>query len=140
MKNTKDPFKRLLVLTFLSAAIFLVSGNSCNPGGTYNPGPTGGPDETRESCCSETPAPGFVKVNDDWNPNKCGNPSSITRNVCFFQRYDNKPVGTTLNVCSSATVPAGWVKVVNSENWDPTRCGSPSSNTSKNVMLIQRNS
>jgi len=114
----------------------------CGPtNGSFNPnGPIGAGDPS-EQCCSAPPPAGFIKVNDEWDPSKCGSPSSSSiRNVCTYQRYDSWPVGTTLQVCSSAPVPAGWVKVTNSEQWDPTRCGAPTSNTSKNVMQISRTS
>lgn len=61
----------------------------------------------------------------------------ITRNVSSYQRYDNKTVGTTLQVCASAAAPAGWDD--GTTNWDPNKCGHPSS-ISQNIKLITRKS
>ena len=100
--------------------------------GTFNPA------DTVVQCSGDAVPAGFIKVNDDWDPTKCGNPSSITRNVSTYQRYDNRPVGTTLTVCASAAAPSGWAD--GTVSWDPNKCGHPSSNTSKNIKLITRNS
>lgn len=103
-------------------------------------GPTNGsfnPSDSLTQCSGDAVPTGFIKVNDDWDPTKCGNPSSITRNVSSYQRYDNKTVGTTLQVCASAAAPAGWDD--GTTNWDPNKCGHPSS-ISQNIKLITRKS
>src|SRR5205085_2806861 len=43
---------------------------------------------------------GWIKVNDEWNPNECGNPSSKTYNVISILRYDILPVGSIIDVCA----------------------------------------
>ena len=81
--------------------------------------------QVMDICCGSSVPSGWIKVNDHWDPTRCGDPSSIVYNVCTIQRYDNKPVGSVLNVCADAPTPGGWV-VVNT-SWNPTRCGHPSS-------------
>jgi hypothetical protein len=86
--------------------------------------------------CRGSPIPlGWIKVNDDWSPTSCGNPSSLTYNVWYIERYDDKPVGSTMRVCSSASTPPGWVDI--NYDWSPTSCGHPSSITN-NVKYIRR--
>lgn len=122
---------------FLTAAsiatgwLFLTASNCTGQtNGTFNPA------DTITQCSGDAVPAGFIKVNDDWDPTKCGNPSSITRNVSTYQRYDNKPVGTSLQVCSSAATPSGWAN--GTMSWDPNKCGHPSS-TTNNIKLITRN-
>src|SRR5687768_10032558 len=131
--------KKIAYLTYRSCAVvtawFVLSAATCN-------GPAGGgggvnPADTITQCSSEPAPTGFIKVNDDWDPTVCGKPSSVTRNISTYQRYDNKPVGTSLQVCASAAAPAGWTD--GSFNWDSNRCGHPSSVTN-NVKLITRSS
>lgn len=118
----------------VATAWLVLSAATCNGpagGGGNNPADT-------VTLCSGEPAPtGFIKVNDDWDPTRCGNPSSITYNISSFQRYDNKPVGTSLQVCASAAAPMGWTD--GSFSWDPNRCGHPSSVTN-NIKIITRSS
>lgn len=121
-----------LVSAAILASWVALTAQSCGTtSGTFNPS------DLVTQCSGSEPPPGFINVNDDWDPTKCGNPSSITRNVSTYQRYDNRPVGTTLQVCASAAAPAGWVD--GTASWDPNKCGHPSS-ISNNVKLITRTS
>lgn len=86
-------------------------------------------------CCGSPIPPGWIKINDGWDPTSCGNPSTIVYNVCTIERYDDKPIGSLMNVCAGAPTPAGWV-VVNTY-WDPTSCGHPSSIV-QNMKQIKR--
>lgn len=88
---------------------------------------------TQDVCAGNVP-PGWIVVNDRWDPTSCGSPSTITYNVWTITRYDNEPIGAVMRACTGV-VPGGWV-VVNFQ-WDPTACGHPSS-ISDNVMTIQR--
>lgn len=128
-----------LVLVLVSVALLTLPASRCPPStsGTYNPGTGGIQDQGQELCCSAPVPAGFIKYTDEWDPTKCGEPTTITYNVCKYQRYDNREVGMSLEVCSNATNPPGWTTV--STNWDPNKCGHPSSNT-PNVKLIQRTS
>ncbi len=93
-------------------------------------------ERTSMHICRGSPVPpGWIKVNDDWSPTSCGNPSYITYNVWLIEQYDNKPVGSTMRVCASAQTPAGWVDV--DYDWSPTSCGRPSYITD-NVKYIRR--
>lgn len=64
------------------------------------------------NICAGSPMPsGWIKVNDNWNPGMCGNPTSIVYNVWTIERYSDYPIGFTMNVCACAPTPAGWVDV-----------------------------
>ena len=89
--------------------------------------------ETQVVCAGPLPT-GWIKINDAWNPTVCGNPTTIVYNVWTIERYDNKPVNTTMTACAGV-IPTGWVKV--NDSWNPTTCGHPSTIV-QNVMLIRR--
>lgn len=132
-KENKDRLAMILLLSFF----FITLGSfKCNPGGPIDSGTggTGGQMETQVLCCREVPT-GYILINDDWDPTKCGEPSSITYNVCTYQRFDNKAINSVMTVCSSALNPPGWSTV--DTDWDPTKCGHPSSNTN-NMKTIKR--
>jgi hypothetical protein len=43
--------------------------------------------------CSSSPVPdGWIRVNDHWDPTRCGSPSSLVYNVCTIERYNNKRI------------------------------------------------
>lgn len=81
--------------------------------------------QVMEICCGSPVPSGWIKVNDHWDPTRCGRPTSIMYNICTIERYDNKRVGLLMEVCAGSPTPNGWV----TENtfWDPSRCGHPSS-------------
>ncbi|TMQ93566.1 hypothetical protein ETD83_25150 [Actinomadura soli] len=90
---------------------------------------------TERVCAGDDNVPqGFVKVNDYWDPTRCGNPSSIFPNVWVIESYTDKAVGDEMVVCSGWR-PAGW-STLNSF-WDPTRCGNPGPITN-NMWSIKR--
>ncbi len=85
--------------------------------------------------CAQAPSPpGWIKINDAWNPTVCGNPASITYNVWTLQQLSDQPVGAVIHACKG-TVPSGWTLVGTA--WNPTVCGHPATNQS-NVMVIKR--
>jgi hypothetical protein len=84
-------------------------------------------------CAYQMPA-GFVKVDDYWDPTRCGNPTSIIYNVWVIESFYDKRPGEYISACAWQ-VPFGW-QVVGTQ-WDPTRCGHPTSIYS-NVWTIQR--
>ena len=115
------------------------------------------PDQPRESIPSEPPAsalaplpletmlqmqnvcagslpPGWIKINDAWNPTVCGNPSRIAYNVWTIQRFTDQPMGAVIHACRGP-VPSGWAIV--GTLWNPTVCGHPATNQ-PNVMAIKR--
>jgi hypothetical protein len=86
--------------------------------------------------CANTVIPyGWIKINDEWSPNECGNPASKTYNVIIILRYDILPVGNIIDVCANAPTPNGWVQ--QGTRWDPQRCGHPKQNV-QNVKTIKR--
>lgn len=86
------------------------------------------------TVCARQVPPGYVKINDNWNPHTCGNPSSFVLNVWTVETYTDKPVGRTMRVCAPWQ-PSGWRLV--SSSWSPTSCGRPTSQTN-NLWVIQR--
>jgi hypothetical protein len=87
-----------------------------------------------QNICFGSVPPGWIKINDTWNPTVCGNPASIAYNVWTMQRFTDQPVGAVIHACKGA-VPSGWAMV--GTLWNPTVCGHPSSNQ-PNVMAIKR--
>jgi hypothetical protein len=87
-----------------------------------------------QNICSGSVPPGWIKINDAWNPTVCGNPTRIAYNLWTIQRFTDQPVGAVIHACKGA-VPSGWAIV--GTLWNPTVCGHPSSNQ-PNVMAIKR--
>ncbi|HZE42396.1 MAG TPA: hypothetical protein VE058_01365 [Steroidobacteraceae bacterium] len=89
--------------------------------------------QTQNVCAGLVP-PGWIKINDAWNPTVCGSPARIAYNVWTIQRVDDQPMGAVIHGCRGA-VPSGWAIV--GTLWNPTVCGHPSTNQ-PNVMAIKR--
>jgi hypothetical protein len=89
--------------------------------------------QTQYVCAGSLP-PGWIKINDAWNPTVCGNPTRIAYNVWTIQQFADQPRGAIIHACSAA-VPSGWALV--GTTWNPTVCGHPMSKQS-NVMAIKR--
>jgi hypothetical protein len=93
------------------------------------------PPRGSQRVCSGTHLAGWIKVNDEWNPLRCGKPTAIAYNVWVLARYDTRPVGTVISVCADAATPPGWVTI--DDAWIPTKCGHPSV-IMNNVKRIKR--
>jgi hypothetical protein len=92
--------------------------------------------DTKTACCSEGTPTGYYKINSSLDMTKCGGtPGTTTHNLCTYQRYDNKPIGTVMTICSDNILAAGWQQTGTS--WDPTKCGNPPTNTN-NVLTVKR--
>jgi hypothetical protein len=89
--------------------------------------------QTQNICAGSVP-PGWIKINDAWNPTVCGKPARIAYNVWTIQRFDDQPSGAVIHACKGA-VPSGWAVV--GTLWNPTVCGHPAANQ-LNVMAIKR--
>ncbi len=89
--------------------------------------------ETQIVCAGSVPF-GWIKIDDRWDPTKCGNPASFINNVWTIERYADKPKGAVIVACSDS-VPSGWSIIA--QTWAPTKCGRPTSMTN-NVMTIKR--
>jgi hypothetical protein len=100
----------------------------------YVPNKLGAVFETMNVCAGPTPA-GWIKINDQWNPTSCGNPSS-GYNVMTISRLASLPIGTNLTACAGQSVPSGWILVGYSHN--PMTCGHPNDGAAQNVMQIRR--
>jgi hypothetical protein len=86
-------------------------------------------------CSNKLIPHGWIKINDEWSPNECGNPSSKTYNVITILRYDILPVGNIIDVCVNAPTPKGWVQ--QRTRWNPQGCGHPTQSV-QNVKTIKR--
>jgi hypothetical protein len=89
--------------------------------------------QTQYVCAGSLP-PGWIKINDAWNPTVCGNPTGIAYNVWSILRLNDQPQGAIVHACRAA-VPPGWAMVGTA--WNPTVCGHPASQQ-LNVMAIKR--
>ena len=88
---------------------------------------------TQNICAGSTP-PGWVKINEAWNPTVCGQPAAVTFNVWTLQHIAEQPIGAIVYACTGPT-PPDW-KVLE-RVWNPTVCGQPADQQA-NVMVIQR--
>jgi hypothetical protein len=88
---------------------------------------------TQNICAGPVP-PGWIKINDAWNPTVCGKPASTAHNVWTLQHLSDLPAGAIVYACFGTT-PPGWVLVT--QMWNPTLCGQPSVQQ-PNVMVIKR--
>ena len=89
--------------------------------------------QTQNVCAASVP-PGWIKINDAWNPTVCGSPTRIAYNVWTIQQHTDQPIGAVIHACKGA-VPSGWAIV--GTLWNPTVCGHPTTNQ-PNVMAIKR--
>ena len=89
---------------------------------------------TTQNVCAGPVPPGWIKINDAWNPTVCGNPATISYNVWIIQQLSDQPLGAVIHACKGL-VPPGWAIVGSA--WNPTVCGHPTANQS-NVMAIKR--
>jgi hypothetical protein len=87
-----------------------------------------------QNVCAGSVPPGWIKINDAWNPTVCGKPTSIAYNVWTIQQHTDQPMGAVIHACKGA-VPSGWAIV--GTLWNPTVCGHPANNQ-LNVMAIKR--
>ncbi|HEY2465947.1 MAG TPA: hypothetical protein VGI32_17940 [Steroidobacteraceae bacterium] len=87
-----------------------------------------------QNVCAGSAPPGWIKINDAWNPTVCGKPPTITYNVWIIEQLSDQPLGAVVYGCKGP-VPSGWAVVATS--WNPTVCGHPTANQS-NVMAIKR--
>ena len=126
-----------------AAAAAAAKGNSPEPRRETTPGDAGGLAleplslgailQTQIVCAGSTP-PGWIKINDAWNPTVCGNPAAITYNVWTIQQFTDQQPGAVIHACKGA-VPSGWAVV--GTGWNPTVCGHPAA-SQPNVMAIKR--
>src|SRR5882757_1974132 len=99
---------------------------------TLAPLPLGAVLRTQNVCAGSVP-PGWIKINDAWNPTVCGSPGTITYNVWTIQQLIDQPPGAVIHACRGP-VPASWAVV--GTIWNPTVCGHPATNQ-PNVMAIK---
>ena len=65
------------------------------------------------NVCFESPVPRGWIVTRYLDVDTCGNTSSQAFNAKEIRRFDDKPVGTTMEVCENgrSSIPSGWVIV-----------------------------
>ena len=93
--------------------------------------------EARRICANTPISQGWILVNKHRViGGDCGNPPPDIYNVWEIERYDDKPINSTMTACI-VQVPTNWVRI--DTYFDPVRCGyRPGSGTAHNVMRIQR--
>jgi len=88
--------------------------------------------ETKWVCAGAIPF-GWIKISDSWDPGSCGRPSDLVYNVWLVERYNKKPVGSTMEACRGP-VPTRWFLV--STRSIPGICHP--NGTFDNIMTIKR--
>lgn len=98
------------------------------------------PRNDRDIICRGAQIPtGWILVDDTRSTDMCGgsNPAVVNMyNVWAIERFDNKPVGATMQVCAAALTPAGWV--VEDVFRSREHCGHPDDPFVANVKRIRR--
>jgi hypothetical protein len=114
----------------------------CSPKAPANNQPTsnqGGGPAFMTICTGASVPGGYIITDRRFDPTICGNPTSNdSKNVETIERYDNLPIGKSLDICVGQPVPLGWA--VTATRWNPQTCDEPASNALKNVETIQRTS
>lgn len=94
----------------------------------------------RNTVCRGAAIPaGWILVDDMREPTMCGGENLSIRNsynVWAIERYDNRPVGTVIEVCASVLTPDGWTLV--DVFRDKEACGHPADAFAANVKRIRR--
>lgn len=86
------------------------------------------PDPNKASICQNSPVPaGWVITGIGPTYNSCGATIGNPSTAWLIERYDNKPVGTTMGICTllEHPIPPGWIV----ENSGPSQAcsnGGPS--------------
>ena len=98
------------------------------------------PRAERTTVCRGAPIPyGWILVDNMREPSLCDgqNPQSLNLyNVWAIERYDNRPVGTTIDVCASTPTPEGWAMI--DVYRDKDTCGHPTDPFQPNMKRIRR--
>ena len=101
---------------------------------------TPAPRRERQIICRGAAIPaGWVLVDDLRDGSMCdgGNPAAVNAyNVWAIERYDARPVGTTIRMCAAAETPEGWTVV--DLYRDRELCGHPDDLWAVNVKTIRR--
>lgn len=137
----------LLALASPATSTALAAQTPTRPPGPGRPiAPPGEPRriETRKGertivCRGATPPTGWIIVDDMRERSMCGGENASvlnSYNVWAIERYDNRLVGATLDVCASTPTPEGWVLVDLFRAKD--MCGHPHEQFTVNVKRIRR--
>lgn len=119
-----------------------VGGTGQGSGGGGSGGASGGGGSSGSLKCGATKivcagsvASGYVKVDDGWDPANC-NPAP-KYNTWTVKYYADCPIGTQMDVCGSAQIPAGWSVV--GQKWIATTCNADIG-AKNNIKTIRRDS
>ena len=102
----------------------------------------GGPQQggARQTICRGAAVPtGFAIVDYDRDRTRCGgdNPAALQAwNVVVIERFDNRSVDSTMEICAASPAPSGWVLL--DVFRDNRRCGRPTDPFTANVKRIRR--
>lgn len=99
------------------------------------------PQSERRLICRGAAIPaGWILVDDTRDMSMCvgDNPAAVVTayNIWVIERYDTRPVGTTITVCASTPTPPGWVLV--DVYRDKALCGHPDEPFQINAKRIRR--
>lgn len=126
----------------IGLAMLLTATTAEAQGGAQPPAGGEAPRSTSERtviCRGGVIPAGWILVNDVRSTEMCSgsNPAAVNLyNVWAIERFDTKPVGASMQVCSAAPTPPGWVleDVFRSKEL----CGHPDEYFAPNVKRIRR--
>ena len=124
---------------FLAASAAMAQTTTPTTSGPIRAEPPSG-DDSRQYICRGAAVPdGFIVTDDIRDRQMCGGSNAATLNafnVWVIERYDRKPVNSTMDVCAAMPTPPGWVLVDVFRRKD--RCGHPDGMFDANVKRIRR--
>jgi hypothetical protein len=91
-----------------------------------------------ERACAGTTRPGWARIDDQADPAspcKTNDPKN-PYNVWLIEKLDDRPRGSTVEICRVPVVPMRWYMA--QSKWDGTRCGHPKERGPDNIMVIRR--
>lgn len=104
---------------------------------TTTPGAAG-----QQHICRGAVVPtGWIVTDDGRDRQMCGGDNQATfnsYNVWVIERYDNRAVGSVMEICAAAPIPTGWVLVDIYRLKE--KCGHPEDVFSVNMKRIRRTS
>ena len=124
---------------FLAAGAASAQTTTPTTRGAIRAEPPSGDDSRQYICRGATVPAGFIVTDDIRDRQMCGGDNPITLNafnVWVIERYDRKPVNSTMDVCAAMPTPPGWVLVDVYRRKD--RCGHPDGVFDVNVKRIRR--
>jgi hypothetical protein len=131
-----------IILSAITALFFIAAPASAQAVQTRTPirsTTTGGAAGQQHVCRGATVPTGLIVTDDGRDRQMCGGDNQATfnaYNVWVIERFDNRAVGSVMEVCAAAPTPSGWVLVDIFRLKE--KCGHPEDVFAVNMKRIRR--